>query len=227
MATLQAITSHLCPSAAAAAGNTTVDIPPWSLASADGGLADEVVGPDYSPSRETAGTGAAATSVIVELTMDSEDSTIYPGVDRRPGVEGAADSAAIHDARFRGLGIDPAGFGHPEFDSTAGKANGTKGHPLNATADTPDLFMPGVQPYTRDVHVYIPAAAKAPSSSAAPFIIVNDGVGYVEVMAPVMDTLIAEGRLPANLVAIFANSGGSDAQASQRGLEYDTADGTF
>ena len=40
-----------------------------------------------------------ATSVIVELTMDSEDSTIYPGVDRRPGVEGAADSATIHDAR--------------------------------------------------------------------------------------------------------------------------------
>ena len=42
-----------------------------------------------------------------------------------------------------------------------------------------------------------------------------------------MDTLIAEKRLPHNLVALFVSSGGSDAQGSQRGLEYDTMDGVF
>jgi enterochelin esterase family protein len=141
-------------------------------------------------------------------------------------VEDAEDAAAIHDPRFRGLGIDPTGFGHPEFDNTAGRANERKGHPLNATVDTPDLSAPGVHPYTRDVTVYVPAAARAPGP-AAPFIIVNDGVSYVDVMVPVLDALIAECRVPSNLVAIFANSGGSDAQASQRGLEYDTVDGTF
>eukprot|EP01052_Picozoa_sp_SAG31_P001841 SAG31_NODE_62_length_28678_cov_21.548270_12_plen_70_part_00 len=65
-----------------------------------------------------------------------------------------------------------------------------------------------MQPYTREVHVYVPAAAPKNASAAAagaPFIIVNDGVGYVDVMVPVLDTLIAEGRVPADLVAIFAN----------------------
>ena len=55
-------------------------------------------------------------------------------------------------------------------------------------------------------------------SSPAPFMVVNDGPGYVAAMAPMMDTLIAEKRLPHNLVALFVSSGGSDAQGSQRGL---------
>ena len=72
-------------------------------------------------------------------------------------------------------------------------------------------------------------------------------------MSKALDTLIAEGRLPRNLVALFVASGGapnahfppphslphtyiyitflhasgSDAQGSQRGLEYDTCSGLF
>jgi enterochelin esterase-like enzyme len=45
-------------------------------------------------------------------------------------------------------------------------------------------------------------------------------------MAPTLDTLIAERRIP-SLIAIFAASGGDDAQGSQRGLEYDTMSGLF
>ena len=76
---------------------------------------------------------------------------------------------------------------------------------INATSETPGLD----------------------GSSPAPFMVVNDGPGYVAAMAPMMDTLIAEKRLPHNLVALFVSSGGSDAQGSQRGLEYDTMDGVF
>eukprot|EP01052_Picozoa_sp_SAG31_P001842 SAG31_NODE_62_length_28678_cov_21.548270_13_plen_201_part_00 len=124
----RAILSHLRPTrdtacrgpAAAPAGphscavissDGAVVIPPWSLEDPHGGLADEVVGPDYAPSREVAGTGDAARSTVFELAMDSSDSKIYAGVDRRPGIDDAADAAMIHDPRFRGLGLDPGGFG--------------------------------------------------------------------------------------------------------------------
>ena len=42
----------------------------------------------------------------------------------------------------------------------------------------------------------------------------------------VMDTLIAEGRIPP-IVAVFVDSGGDDSVGSQRGLEYDTVSGLF
>jgi hypothetical protein len=44
---------------------------------------------------------------------------------------------------------------------------------------------------------------------------------------PTLDSLIAAGRIPPNLCALFVDSGGSDAQGSQRGLEYDTVGSTF
>ena len=158
-----------------------------------------------------------------ELTMRSEDSTIYPGVDRKPPVEGA--DPELFDPRFRGLGIRLEQFGQPEFDGVYGSHFPGGGHAMNADADTPDLFLPGAQPYERAVTVYTPPGLDG--SSPAPFMVVNDGPGYVAAMAPMMDTLIAEKRLPHNLVALFVSSGGSDAQGSQRGLEYDTMDGVF
>jgi enterochelin esterase-like enzyme len=51
--------------------------------------------------------------------------------------------------------------------------------------------------------------------------VVQDGHSYINRMAPVLDNMIAAGRLPA-MVIVAADSGGSDAQGSQRGLEYDT-----
>ena len=41
-----------------------------------------------------------------------------------------------------------------------------------------------------------------------------------------LDTLIAQRRLPV-MIAIFINSGGGDAQGSERGLEYDTVSDTY
>lgn len=84
--------------------------------------------------------------------------------------------------------------------------------------------QPGVVPYQRKVAVYIPARHR--SSKEMPFIIVQDGMGYKDVMTQVLDNMIEEKRLP-SMVAIFINSGGGDSKGSQRGLEYDTVSGTY
>ena len=82
----------------------------------------------------------------------------------------------------------------------------------------------GTVPYERKVAVYIPKQYFA--GSAAPFIVVQDGVGYSGDMAKVLDSLIHARRVPA-MIAIFINSGGGDAQGSQRGLEYDTVSALY
>ena len=86
--------------------------------------------------------------------------------------------------------------------------------------------------YSRRVTVYVPAPApRAPGAPPAPpaprpFMVVQDGTGYVARMVPVLDSLIAAKKIPA-IVVIFIDSGGSDAQNSQRGLEYDTMSGRY
>ena len=67
--------------------------------------------------------------------------------------------------------------------------------------------------------MYVPKQYVA--GTAIPFIIAQDGGGYVRTLIPALDTLIHEGRVPV-MAAILIDSGGGDAQGSQRGLEYDT-----
>ncbi|MBW8869712.1 MAG: hypothetical protein JF563_02905, partial [Acidobacteriales bacterium] len=81
----------------------------------------------------------------------------------------------------------------------------------------PDAQVSKPGRYERHVYVYIPKQV-APN---APFMVVQDGRGYINRMAPVLDNMIAAHRLPA-MVIIAPESGGSDAQGSERGLEYDT-----
>ena len=68
--------------------------------------------------------------------------------------------------------------------------------------------------YERHVYVYIPKQVKP----GAPFMVVQDGHSYINRMAPVLDNMIAAGRLPA-MIIVAPDSGGSDAQGSQRGLD--------
>jgi enterochelin esterase family protein len=76
--------------------------------------------------------------------------------------------------------------------------------------------------YERHVYVYIPKQYVP----GTPFMVVQDGHSYVKRMANIMDNMIAAKRLPA-MVLILADSGGSDAQGSERGLEYDTLSGRY
>lgn len=84
--------------------------------------------------------------------------------------------------------------------------------------------QPGVVPYQRRVAVYIPQQYVV--GSEAPFIVAQDGMGYRGVLPAALDSLIFEKRVPP-MIAIMINSGGGDAQGSQRGLEYDTLSPTY
>jgi len=79
-------------------------------------------------------------------------------------------------------------------------------------------------PYTRTVWVYVPQ--QYVPGTAAPFIVAQDGYLYVNRLPRVLDNLIDQGRVPP-LIAILVDSGGGDAQGSQRGLEYDTLSGRY
>ena len=79
-------------------------------------------------------------------------------------------------------------------------------------------------PYTRTVWVYVPAQYVA--GTPAPFIVAQDGYLYLNRLPRVLDSLIAAGRVPP-MIAILVDSGGGDAQGSQRGLEYDTLSGRY
>jgi iron(III)-enterobactin esterase len=78
-------------------------------------------------------------------------------------------------------------------------------------------------PYTRRVTVYIPSQYVAGTS--APFLVSQDSMG-AGILPTILDNMIADKRLPP-LVAIMIDSGGGDAQGSQRGLEYDTVSGKY
>ncbi|MGC4047582.1 MAG: alpha/beta hydrolase-fold protein [Armatimonas sp.] len=80
-----------------------------------------------------------------------------------------------------------------------------------------------VVPYTRRVSVYVPS--QYVSGKPAPFLVSQDSMGSGE-LPKILDNMIAQKRLPA-MVAIFIDSGGGDAQGSERGLEYDTVSGKY
>lgn len=79
-------------------------------------------------------------------------------------------------------------------------------------------------PYVRTVWVYVPA--QHVRGTQAPLMVVQDGHGYLNLLPTVLDNLIAAKRVPP-LVAVLVDSGGGDAQGSQRGLEYDTLSGRY
>lgn len=83
--------------------------------------------------------------------------------------------------------------------------------------------QPGVVPYQRRVSVYIPS--QYVPGKPAPLIVTQDSMGRGE-LPTVLDNMIADKRVPA-MVAVMIDSGGGDAQGSQRGLEYDTLSGKY
>lgn len=77
-------------------------------------------------------------------------------------------------------------------------------------------------PYVRTVAVYVPVGYRA--DEAAPLLVGADGPDGE--LFPVLDSLIAEKRIP-TLVFVSVGNGGGDAQGSERGLEYDTMSGRY
>ena len=86
-------------------------------------------------------------------------------------------------------------------------------------------FYPGLNgPYERDVYVYVPK--QYVSGAAAPFIVAQDGKGYVNRLPVVLDNLMAKHRVPA-MIAVMIQNGGGDGRGSERGLEYDTVSAKY
>jgi enterochelin esterase family protein len=77
-------------------------------------------------------------------------------------------------------------------------------------------------PYTRKVSVYVPK--QYVPGAVAPFIVGADGPD--QALFTALDNLIAQRRVPV-MIAISIGNGGSDAQGSERGLEYDTMSGLY
>ncbi len=117
----------------------------------------------------------------------------------------------------------------PELKAGEGVPQGTVHEFTMSSADStlyPGIAknQPGTVPYERRVAAYVPAQYVV--GTAAPFIVAQDGMGYRGVLPQALDSLIAQKRVPV-MIAIMINSGGGDAQGSQRGLEYDTLSPTY
>jgi enterochelin esterase-like enzyme len=80
-----------------------------------------------------------------------------------------------------------------------------------------------VVPYQRRVTVYVPSQYVA--GTPAPFLVSQDSMG-AGILPTILDNMIADHRLPA-MIAVMIDSGGGDAQGSERGLEYDTVSGKY
>ena len=112
------------------------------------------------------------------------------------------------------------------------RENVPKGKVYRFTMDSSDSrIYPGIAksdpfhlvPYQRRVTLYVPNQYKP--GVPTPFLVSQDSMGSGE-LPTILDNMIADHRLPV-LVAIMIDSGGGDAQGSERGLEYDTMSGRY
>jgi iron(III)-enterobactin esterase len=136
---------------------------------------------------------------------DAAASETPPAID--PGTEGDGD-----------VTIGPAYANAPELTANPALPKGTLNMFAMKSADS--KVYPGLNgPYSRNVWVYVPA--QYVPGTAAPFIIAQDGGGYIARLPVILDNMIAGHRLPV-MVAIMIDSGGGNDKGSERGLEYDT-----
>jgi iron(III)-enterobactin esterase len=125
--------------------------------------------------------------------------------------------------------IEPPYMDAPELTP---RDNVPKGMVYHFTMSSTDSTLyPGISktapgqvvPYQRAVTVYVPS--QYTPGAPAPFLVSQDSMGSRE-FPTILDNMIADHRLPA-MVAVMINSGGGDAQGSERGLEYDTVSGRY
>jgi len=117
----------------------------------------------------------------------------------------------------------------PELTPRDGVPKGTVYHFVMDSADS--KLFPGIAkdrpgelvPYHRGVTVYV--SSQYVPGTPAPFLVSQDSMGS-GILPTILDNMIADKRLPA-IVGVFLDSGGNDAQGSERGLEYDAMSGRY
>jgi hypothetical protein len=105
------------------------------------------------------------------------------------------------------------------LDGAVNTASTMPGDPSNVLVPT---SYPGT--WTRTISVYVPAQLRG--RQRAPLLVVGDGGLFDTTIFTVLDNLIHEQKLPP-MVAVTIESGGQDAQGSQRGFEYDAVNGIY
>jgi enterochelin esterase family protein len=142
------------------------------------------------------------------------------------GAAGATTIALADDPGTDGDGmftISSPYHDAPEFKRAAGVPQGkTFKFTFNASDST--IYPKAID---RTVSVYVPTQYKAGTPAAV--IVFQDGTdffGFDSSVPPVLDNLIASGKIPP-VVAVFAGNGGGDYIGSERGLEYDTVSGLY
>ena len=106
----------------------------------------------------------------------------------------------------------------PEMDAKDTVPKGTV-HDFVMKSEDSKVYPGLTGAYTRRCWVYVPK--QYVPGTPAPFMVVQDGGGYVGRLTHALDNLIFEKRVPVQL-AVFLDSGGGDSKGSERGLEYDT-----
>ncbi|HMI94153.1 MAG TPA: alpha/beta hydrolase-fold protein [Polyangiales bacterium] len=161
-----------------------------------------------------------------------------PGDDDDAGTAGqdagsdAGPTSGVRDPGTQGDGDFTVG---PNYTMSADlKDNGApKGRSFNFTMNSQDsaifrgedatLLEQHRHSFTRRIDVYVPAGYR--DGTAAPFLIIQDGPGQLNLVKNALDNLTIEDdperKLPA-FIAIAVANGGSDSKGSERGLEYDT-----
>lgn len=162
-------------------------------------------GPGEETRADTTG-GETSSSTDDGPASSSEGSSGTTGCEDDPGPDGDGD-----------FEIGPEYMDAPEI---APGPDVPRGDIFHFTMDSADsAIFPGVTgPYVRDVWIYVPQ--QYVDGTPAPFMVVQDGGGYLDLTTATLDTLIDQAEVPA-LIGIFINPGPGDGMGSERGLEYD------
>lgn len=157
------------------------------------------------------------------MTTDEAERDVVIGADyvRAPELAARAAGPAGRLVAFTMASSDSAIYpGVRRIDNALTRRRDAYGNRLAAEAH--EQSEPA--PYLRTVWVYVPD--QLPKHEPAPFILAQDGHAYLNTLPFALASLIAERRVPSQ-VAILVDSGGGDAQGSQRGLEYDTVSSRY
>jgi iron(III)-enterobactin esterase len=114
--------------------------------------------------------------------------------------------------------IGPNYTNAPELIVREGVPRGTI-HAFRMSSADSKIYPTVTTNFSRGVWVYVPS--QYVPGTPAPFIVVQDGRGYTNRLANVLDNLINDHRLPV-MIAVMINPGPGDGPGSERGLEYDT-----
>lgn len=168
--------------------------------------------------------GGLLSAVNFSTIMRTKIAQLAVGVGLLATVMNSTPASAADDYADGDFVIGPNYTNAPELTVKEGVPRGTL-HVFTMNSEDSKIYpgiakyQTGVVPYRRQVCVYVPKQYVA--GTPAPFVVVQDGLGYTNQISKVLDNMIHEKRLPV-MIAVMINSGGGDAQGSQRGLEYDT-----